>query len=160
MTDIDDTLREGEGELVVRGLRPDDFDAVVAIDAKNVGRRREEFFRLKLEENLRATGIRVSLAAELGGMFVGFLLARVFYGEFGRTEPAAVLETVAVHPDFQGRGVGTALLAQLKRNLISLRVGSLQTEVAWEDARLMQFFRDQGFRPAARLALDLALGGE
>jgi ribosomal protein S18 acetylase RimI-like enzyme len=141
----------------VRGLRPDDFDAVVAIDAKNVGRRREEYFRVKLEENLRATGVRVSLAAELDGLFVGFLLARVYYGEFGRTEPAAVLDTLAVHPDFQGRHVGGALLAQLKRNLAGLRVGSIQTEVAWEDQRLMAFFQHEGFRPAARLALDLPL---
>lgn len=141
----------------VRGLRPDDFDAVVAIDAKNVGRRREEFFRHKLEENLRATGVRVSLAAELDGLFVGFLLARVDYGEFGRTEPAAGLDTIAVHPDFQGRHVGTALLAQLKRNLAGLRVASIQTEVAWEDQRLMAFFQHEGFRPAARFALDLPL---
>jgi ribosomal protein S18 acetylase RimI-like enzyme len=141
----------------VRGLRPDDFDAVVAIDAKSVGRRREEYFRVKLEENLRATGVRVSLAAELDGLFVGFLLARVYYGEFGRTEPAAVLDTIAVHPDFQGRHVGAALLAQLKRNLAGLRVGSIQTEVAWEDQRLMAFFQHEGFRPAARLALDLPL---
>jgi ribosomal protein S18 acetylase RimI-like enzyme len=143
----------------VRGLKPADFDAVVAIDAKNVGRRREEYFRVKLEENLHATGVRVSLAAELDGLFVGFLLARVYYGEFGRSEPAAVLDTIAVHPDFQGRHVGAALLAQLKRNLAGLRVGSIQTEVAWENQRLMAFFQHEGFRPAARLALDLPLAG-
>jgi len=159
MSDLDDTQSEDNARLVVRGLRPDDFDAVVAIDAKNVGRRRDQFFRLKLEENLRSTGIRVSLAAEFDGLFVGFLLARVFYGEFGRTEPAAVLETVAVHPDFQGRGVGTALVAQLRRNLESLRVASIQTEVSWEDSRLLEFFRAQGFRPAPRFALDLQLAG-
>jgi GNAT superfamily N-acetyltransferase len=150
----------------VRGLRPEDFEAVVAIDAKNVGRRREEFFRVKLAENLAATGLRISLAAELpyasghgrDRMFVGFLLARVFYGEFGRTEPAAALDTLAVHPDFQGRGVAAALLEQLKKNLRGLGVGSIQTEVSWDDPRLMSFFQHEGFRPAARLALDLPLG--
>jgi GNAT superfamily N-acetyltransferase len=145
----------------VRGLEPGDFAQVVAIDAKNVGRRREEFFRIKLAENLAATGIRVSLAAELQAgrdpMFVGFLLARVFYGEFGRTEPAAVLDTVAVHPDFHGRGVGAALFDQLAKNLRGLGVGSVQTEVSWDDQRLMSFFQHRGFRPAARLALDLSL---
>jgi ribosomal protein S18 acetylase RimI-like enzyme len=149
---------ESAGQAVrVRGLRPQDFDAVVAVDAKNVGRRREEYFRVKLEENLRATGIRVSLAAELDGLFVGFLLARVYYGEFGRTEPAAVLDTLAVRPDLHGHGVGAALLDQLKRNLAGLRVRSIQTEVAWEDQSLMAFFQHQGFRPAARIALDLPL---
>lgn len=153
---VEDELEKSE-RIRVRGLRPEDFGEVVAIDQKNVGRRREEFFRVKLAENLAATGIRVSLAAELDGAFVGFLLARVLYGEFGRTEPAAVLDTLAVHPDFQGRGVGTALLAQLRRNLIGLGVGSIQTEVAWQDQRLMAFFQHEGFRPAARFALDLDL---
>jgi GNAT superfamily N-acetyltransferase len=145
----------------VRGLRPEDFAAVVAIDAKNVGRRREEFFRIKLAENLAATGLRISLAAEMevGGDWplLGFLLARVFYGEFGRTEPAAVLDTLAVHPDFQGRGIGAALLGQLQKNLRGLGVGSIQTEVSWDDPHLMSFFQHEGFRPAARLALDLPL---
>jgi len=160
MTEPIDTVPQTESAVRVRGLRPEDFDAVVSIDAKNVGRRREQFFKVKLEENLHAAGIRVSLAAEVDGLFVGFLLARVFYGEFGRTEPAAVLETLAVHPDFQGQGIGTALLAQLKQNLRSLRVGSLQTEVAWQDQRLMAFFQHEGFRPAPRFALDLALDDE
>lgn len=153
---VEDELEKSE-RIRVRGLRPEDFEEVVAIDQKNVGRRREEFFRVKLAENLAATGIRVSLAAELDGAFVGFLLARVLYGEFGRTEPAAVLDTLAVHPDFQGQGVGTALLAQLRRNLAGLGVGSIQTEVAWQDQRLMAFFQHEGFRPAARFALDLDL---
>ncbi len=165
MTETIDAVVPTETEtdaVRVRGLRPEDFDAVVAIDAKSVGRRREEFFRVKLEENLAATGVRISLAAEIqdgrASLFVGFLLARVFYGEFGRTEPAAALDTIAVHPDFQGRGVGAALLEQLKRNLRGLRVGSIQTEVSWDDPRLMTFFQHEGFRPAARLALDLPLG--
>jgi GNAT superfamily N-acetyltransferase len=146
----DDSIR-------IRGLEPSDFDAVVAIDAKNIGRRREAFFQLKLADNLSAGGIRVSLGAELDGIFVGFLLARVFYGEFGITEPAAALDTLGVHPDFQGQGVGAALVAQLKRNLVALRVRSIQTEVSWDDPHLLTFFQHEGFRPAPRFALDLAL---
>ncbi len=153
---IQDTL-DREDAIRIRGLKPEDLDAVIAIDARLVGRRRDEFFRIQLAENLAATGLRVSLAAELEELFVGFLLARVFYGEFGRTEPAAVLETLGVHPDFQGRGVGTALIAQLRRNLRGLRVGAIQTEVAWDDQALIGFFHREGFRPAPRLALDLAL---
>jgi len=163
MTEVMSSTLEIETEaLRVRGLRPEDFDAVVLVDAKNIGRRREQFFRVKLAENLAATGVRISLAAELQDgrdrLFVGFLLARVFYGEFGRTEPAAALDTLAVHPDFQGHGVGAALLEQLEKNLRALGVASIQTEVSWDDPRLMTFFQHLGFRPAARLALDLPLG--
>jgi len=153
-----------EQKVRVRNLRPDDFEAVVAIDARNIGRRREEYFRIQLAENLAATGVRISLAAELlegrDPIFAGFLLGRVYYGEFGLNEPAAVLDTLAVHPDFQGRGVGSALLAQLKRNLRGLGVGAIQTQVAWEDQALLSFFHHEGFRPGARLALNLSLGPE
>ena len=56
-----------------------------------------------------------------------------------------------------GRGVGRALLAQLRQNLGALRIGTLRTEVEWDDADLMNFFRREGFRPASRMCLDLAL---
>lgn len=141
--------------VVVRNLRPSDLESVVALDAKNVGRRRDEYFRVKLSQNLAETGIKVSLAAEVDGIFCGFLLARVYYGEFGRTEPAAVLDTIDVHPDFRGHGVGAALLRQLRTNLAGLSVSSLQTEVSWDDQSLLGFFHHAGFRPASRLCLDL-----
>jgi predicted N-acetyltransferase YhbS len=157
MYDHDTETTDREETIQVRGLRPDDLEAVVALDARHVGRRRDQFFRLKLQENLQADGIRLSLAAEMDGLFIGFLLARVYYGEFGRTEPAAVLDTLNVHPDYQGQGVGSALIAQLRRNLRALGVYALQTEVEWDDQALLAFFHHEGFRPAPRLALDLDL---
>jgi len=39
-------------DVVVRSLQPEDLDAVIALDAKNVGRRREEYFQVKLRQNL------------------------------------------------------------------------------------------------------------
>ncbi len=144
-------------DLTIRNLRPDDLDALVALDAKVVGRRREEFLRLKLRQASADSGIAVSLAAELEGRVVGFLLARVYYGEFGVTERVAVLDVLGVHPDFRGRHVGAALIDQLRTNLLGLGLRTLQTEVAWSDGDLMAFFRHEGFVPAPRLCLDLDL---
>ena len=144
-----------ETVVTVRGLKPSDMDAVIALDARNTGRRREEFFRIKLQQNLQETGIKVSLAAEMDGIFAGFLLARVYYGEFGTMEPVAVLDTIGVHPDFRGRGVGHALLRQLQVNLHALGVGTLRTEVSWDEPELWRFFQHTGFRPAPRFCLDL-----
>jgi predicted N-acetyltransferase YhbS len=144
--------------VMVRNLRPDDLEAVVALDARNTGRRRDEYFKIKLRQNLEETGIRVSLAAELDDGFVGFLLARVYYGEFGNLEPVAVLDTMDVHPMFRRQGVGAALLGQLHTNLAGLGVPALRTEVSWDDSELLSFFHHTGFRPAQRLCLELALG--
>jgi ribosomal protein S18 acetylase RimI-like enzyme len=143
--------------VVVRRLRPADLGAVVALDAKNTGRIRDAYFRVKLAQNLAETGIQISLAAELQGAFVGFLLARVFYGEFGTPEPVAVLDTFGVHPDFRGRGVGRALLGQLRTNLHGLGIPRLRTDVGWDDQDLLGFFHHEGFRPAPILCLELDL---
>jgi len=148
-------LEQRQLEIVVRGLTPGDLDAVVAIDAKSTGRRREEYFRIKLKQNLAETGIKVSLAAEADGLFRGFLLARVYYGEFGTMEPVAVLDTLGVHPDTRGLGIGHALMEQLLVNLQGLGVSTVRTEVAWEDTLLLAFFQREHFRPAARLCLEL-----
>ncbi len=154
----DDTNLEFD-TVLTRRLHPDDLERVVALDAKVVGRRRDEYFETKLKMAIAETGVEVSLAAEIDDAFVGFLLARVFYGEFGNLEPVAVLDTIGVHPDFRKLGVGHALLDQLGKNLRGLGIPSLQTEVNWEDQTLLSFFHHEGFNPAARLCLDLKIAG-
>lgn len=146
--------RELDG-IFVRRLRPADLQAVIGLDAKLSGRRRDEYFKLKLELATNETGVEVSLAAESDGLFVGFVIARVFYGEFGIAEPAAVLEVLGVNPDFRGSGIGHALLAQLTTNLLGLGVRKVSTEVAWDNQQVMAFMHHEGFQPAPRLCLDL-----
>lgn len=155
LTETDMTMQHEP--VVVRNLRPRDLDAVIHLDSKITGKRRTEYFKVKLAQALSDTGIQVSLAAEVDGQFAGFLLARVYYGEFGATEQTAVLDTLGVNPNQRGKGVGTALLRQLRQNLLGLGIPALQTEVAWRDTDLLAFFQRSGFQPAPRLCLDLDL---
>jgi len=148
--------RDGEC-AVVRQQRKKELDAEIALDAKADGQRREEYFKVKLKQALSDTGIQISLGAELDGIFVGFLLARVYYGEFGAPEPVAVLDTMGVHPDFRGRGVASDLIDQLRTNLLGLGIRTLQTEVSWQNPGLLAFFQHEGFQPAPRFCLDLDL---
>jgi len=143
--------------IVVRNLTAADQEAVIAIDARILGRRRDEFFRLKLRQAFTDTGIAVSLGAESDGTLVGFLLARIYFGEFGRVEKIAVMDVMGVHPDFTGRGVAAALIDQLRTNLLGLGIKSLQTQVNWDNHALVSFFQRQGFQLAPRLCLDLDL---
>jgi len=146
-----------DNTIVVRQLRPQDLEAVIALDARSTGRRRDGYFMRKLKQTLSDTGIEVSLAAEVDGGFAGFLLARVYYGEFGMMEPTAALDTLAVRPELRGRHVGGALVSQLRSNLLGLGIQKLQTEVAWENLELITFFHHEGFRPAPQLSLELDL---
>lgn len=150
-------LETADSAVTVRRLRPQDLEAVIALDARSIGRRRDEYFKLKLKQALSDTGMEVSLAAEVDGVFAGFVLARVYYGEFGMMEPTAVLDTLGVRPELRGRHVGAALISQLGTNLLGLGIPRLQTEVAWDNLDLIAFFHHEGFRPAERLCLDLDL---
>ncbi len=152
-----DTDNPARDLVLVRNLRADDLDLLVAIDAAATGRRRERFLALKVKQAFTDSGIAASLVAELDDHVVGFVLARVYYGEFGVVEPAAVLDVLGVHPDYRGRHVASALVDQLRTNLLGLGIPTLQTEVRWSSPELITFFQHEGFTLAPRLCLDLDL---
>ncbi len=136
----------------VRSMQPADLAEIVRIDSHITGRNRENYIKAKLAEALSDPAIRVSLTARLDGMLVGFLMARSDLGDFGRTEPVAVIDTIGVDPGFVHRGVGHALLSQLFANLGALRIERVETVVAPRDFGLLGFLYDVGFMPSQRLA--------
>ncbi len=154
-----DEQGERPGELdvdhvEVRVLGQADLDWVVRIDAQRSGRVRREYYKLKLDEAVRSSGLVISLAAFVSGEPAGFLMARLYYGEFGQPERVAVLDSIGTAPAFGGRKVGRALLRQLEMNLAALGVERLETEVDWTMMELVGFFQHAGFKPAARLCLE------
>lgn len=134
-----------------------DLEAVVAIDAADSGRRRPRYFELMLERAVKQAALQVSLAAEVDGHVVGFVIASLYYGEYGVSEPTASLDAIGVSKANRGQHIGKALLRQLRLNLSALRVKTLRTEVSWDDVDLLAFFKKEGFAPAHRLCLDCAL---
>ena len=86
--------------IPVRSMVEGDLRALVAIDRRITGRDRSAYFERKLEEALRESDVRISLVAELDGRPVGFIMARVDLGEFGRTDSAAIMDTIGVDPDY------------------------------------------------------------
>jgi ribosomal protein S18 acetylase RimI-like enzyme len=137
----------------VRSLREDDLAAAVRIDRKLTGRDRSAYYAAKLREMLTESGIRVSLVAEEDGLVVGFVMARVDFGEFGKVDKAAILDTIGVHPGFAGSGIGHALLSQLFLNLATLQVETVLTQVSPENIDLQRFLYSCGFHPSQRLVL-------
>jgi ribosomal protein S18 acetylase RimI-like enzyme len=138
----------------VRNLRNEDLDWIVRIDAQHAGRPRREYFKLKLGEAATDTGVRISLAAVVKGEPAGFLMGRLYYGEFGQPEPTAILDSLGVAEAFAGQHVAKALMRQLEMNLSGLGIERLQTQVEWDQLDLLRFFQRTGFRPAARLCLE------
>jgi ribosomal protein S18 acetylase RimI-like enzyme len=154
----DDFQALSRDTVPVRSMTEGDQAAIVHLDKKITGRDRAGYYRRKVAEVMKESSVRVSLVAEIDGQFAGFVMARVGYGEFGRAEPVAVIDTIGVEPAFARKNVGRALLSQLFANLGSLRVEKVQTEVAWNGFGLMKFLERGGFSPAQRLVFRRRIG--
>ncbi len=141
----------------VQSMTPQDLHEITRIDRALSGRDREQYIRGKLAEAMTDSAVRVSMTARLDGAIVGYLMARVDLGDFGRTQPAAVVDTIGVDPQYEHRGVGRALLSQLFANLSALRVERVETSTAARDHELLGFLLDAGFRPSQRLAFSRPL---
>ncbi len=144
-------------EVPVRSMTERDLPAIIRLDRKITGRDRTAYLTRKAAEVLTRSAIRMSLVAEVKGDFAGFLMARADFGEFGRAEPTAVLDTIGVDPALARQRVGRALLEQLLRNAASLRAERVVTEVGWNDLPLLGFLDHTGFGHSQRLAFDKAL---
>lgn len=137
--------------IPTRSMNERDLRALAAVDERIMGQNRLAYFQRKLHEALRDSDVRISLVAEQDAVPVGFIMARVDLGEFGRVESTAVIDTLGVDPQYAGHGVGRALLSQLLGNLASLRVDRVLTDVAWGQADLLGFLAGCGFAPSSRL---------
>jgi GNAT superfamily N-acetyltransferase len=138
----------------VRALAVADLDDIIRIDQRVSGRRRVAYIREVLEEAMSDSGVRLSLVARVDGIAAGFVTARADFGDYGRVEPVAVLDTIGVDPAYAHQGVGHALLSQLFANLKALGVDRVETVVARENFGLLGFFYDVSFEQSQRLAFD------
>ena len=143
--------------IPVRTMAESDLHALITIDRRITGRDRAAYFQRKLAEALHQSDVRVSLVAERDGRVVGFIMARVDFGEFGRLEPTAVMDTIGVDPDDRDFGIGRALMSQLLINLMTLRVEYVRTEIDWRERDLLAFLDHCDFRPSQQLCFEHAI---
>jgi predicted N-acetyltransferase YhbS len=144
------TTADDDPEIVV--LEGHDVEGVARVDRRLTGRDRRGYLCRTIREALADSAVRISLAARVDGGVAGYLMARLDYGDFGRVEPVAVIDTMGVDPLRARQGIGRGLLAQLFVNLRGLGVERVETVVAPDALELMGFFVRAGFRPSERLS--------
>jgi len=136
----------------VASMTRGDLAEIVRIDRGITGHDRSAYIGARLAEAMDDSTIRVSLVARRDGAIVGYLMARADLGDYGRTEPVAVIDTLGVAPEHAKHGVGHALLSQLFANLGALRVESVETMIVHTELALAGFFYGCGFVPSQRLS--------
>jgi ribosomal protein S18 acetylase RimI-like enzyme len=143
--------------ILVRLMRADDLNTIVAIDSAASGRRRPRYFEVMLHRAISQSGVQISLVAEVDGRVAGFVIGSLYYGEYGVVEPSASIDAISVDPASRGKKIGRALMRQLRLNLAALGIATLRTEVSWDHFGLLAFLKSQGFRPSRRLCLECEL---
>ena len=141
----------------VRILAPDDMPDIRRIDSRVTGRDRAQYIKRLVDEALNESAVRVSLTARIDGVVAGFVMARTDFGDFGRSEPVAVLDTIGVDPDYAHQGAGTALIGQLFANLEALRIEHVETLVRRDNFDLLGFLYGAGFEPGQRIGFSKPL---
>lgn len=145
-----------KSRVAIRLMRADDFDAVVAIDAKVLKASRPEYYEVKFEKLFKTRDyLPTSLVAEEeDGTVVGFVMGELYMGEYGIFQEEARLDTIGVDPEYQHQGIGERLIYEFMDHLRNIGVRKVSTLVDWNDSRLIQFFSANQFVPSRTINLE------
>jgi len=132
-------------KLSVRQLRKDDLDAIVEIDTKVLGETRRDYWVNKIIKQAETRPPDASLASEIDGKVVGFILGEVSGWEFKVPNNIGWIDTIGIDPDYQNRGIAKVLANAVVTNLKRYGVDTIYTLVNWNDWDLLQFFHAMGF---------------
>jgi GNAT superfamily N-acetyltransferase len=140
-------------DYAIGPLTSADLDAVVAIDRQLSGNTRRGFFERRLAAALREPGRFVYVGARHDDALVGFALARLIEGEFGREARLAALDAFGVDRPHQHHGVAHMLLDEVDAILAHKGIEQLTTQIDWADQDLIRFLAACGFAVSPRLVL-------
>ena len=148
-----------EGTIKIRLMEVYDFNAVVRIDEKVFKASRTDYIRLKFETLVQSPDhLPTSLVAEKeDGTVVGFVMGKLYIGEYGISDKKATLDTIGVDPDYQQKGIGQQLINEFIDHLSSLLVEKVDTLVDGNDTELMRFFSTNRFIPSKTINLERRL---
>jgi ribosomal protein S18 acetylase RimI-like enzyme len=139
--------------LQIRGVRPPDLKRILALGRRTgVFTSREIGVVKELVEaevnNPRQRDYR-SLVAEIDGLIVGF----VCYGPVPMTDATYDLYWIFVHPSYQGRAIGGALLGQVEEAVSRAKGRMLLVDTSSTRAYLpaRRFYKEHGYRKTAEV---------
>ena len=97
----------------------------------------------------------LSLVAGVDGKVTGFVRCELYVGEYRIPATTATLDTIGIHPNYQGKGVGKQRMDEFIGHLRKAGVEKINTLVDWNDWQLIRFFSASGFAPAKTINLEL-----
>lgn len=132
--------------VLIRMLKPEDIEAIIAMDARAVGEARADYWKhtLAIYADGRNTDNQLARVAEVNGRVVGFMIGEIRSWEF-RQPPTGWITALATDPQYRRHGIGRLLLAETLNFFRDKGLENVRTMVEWSDGEVLPFFTGMGF---------------
>src|SRR3972149_8866385 len=97
------------GPITIRMMSAKDVGAIADIDNRVLGKRRRDYWEMKVE-SAQARSPIPPLVAEVDGRVVGFIMGDASGWEYGVPETVGGVDTIGIHPEYQHHGGARALM--------------------------------------------------
>jgi ribosomal protein S18 acetylase RimI-like enzyme len=148
-------------QVSIRPMRQSDVSAVILLDAAVFGgQSRAAYFerRLTMIDRPDTGNQLIFLVADSGNGIIGFVMGTLTSGEFGLMQVTAIIDSIAVHPDFRRQHIGRRLIEEFLKQSARLGAKSAYTLVQWENWELLKVFHALGFSMPSTISLERPIG--
>jgi ribosomal protein S18 acetylase RimI-like enzyme len=160
--DHDLRLADSPSGVSVRPMRPADLSAVIRLDASVFGHARTAYFERRLASLEREdTGDHQLIfltAVTQDDEIIGFIMGTLTSGEFGLVHITAIIDSIAVRPNYRRRHIGQMLIETFLGRSASLGAKAAYTLVQWDNWELLKVFHALGFSLPSTIALERQIG--
>ena len=98
-----------------------------------------------------------SLAAEVGGRVIGFILGSASGWEYGIPDNIAWIDTLGVRKEYQKKGIARLLFREMFFMFKEVGVDTIYVLVSWRDWDLLKFFDKMGFKRGDMINLEMKI---
>jgi ribosomal protein S18 acetylase RimI-like enzyme len=142
-------------DVIIRATSQSDLPTIIALDTQAFGSERPAYYqqRLATYDPANPETPAVFLTADYHDVVVGFVMGTLAYGEFGLPQITAFIDSIAVYPKHQRRGIGQRLIEEFIEESGRRGAASVYTLVNWDNWLLLKAFHSLGFSLAKSVPL-------
>ena len=134
-----------EAQVAIRRMIRSDIHDVLALERVAAGSKGSVIRYGDMAAANPGTPPDLSFVAEVDGKIVGFSINRSMYLMVPLTE-VCIIHAIFIHPDYQGRGIGSRLIQALVNHCQAEGIGTVRALIPKDNKSLQALFRRQGFR--------------
>ncbi len=120
--------------IVIRKFQPSDFSGVIELE-KKVFNEHEAYLYMQFYE----TCSEGFIVAELNGIVIGYVVG------FMESEKTGRIFSLAVHPKYRNRGIGSSLLKEIIDVIKKNKANEIILEVRQSNIKAKKFYEKHGF---------------